>query len=168
MGGPAPLAGPAGGFGAPLGGGGAPAAPFGGFGGGFGSPSPYGGGAPGFGAAPMGGPAPFGGAAAPGGFPQPGAGGFAQPPTGYGAAPPVQAPMVAAQALSLEQIACIQAEIDVDPSRAPAVFASNGISAGDYERQFGQLTATLAVDEHKAQRFEQLRTYYRAVVGPRR
>lgn len=77
-------------------------------------------------------------------------------------------PAVASQSLSLEQIACIQAELDVDAGRAAAVFASNGISSADYERQFLQLKATLGVDEHKAQRFEQLRTYYRALVGPRR
>jgi len=77
-------------------------------------------------------------------------------------------PAIAAQTLSLEQIACIQAEIDVDPSRAAAVFSANGITGADYERQFGQLKTVLSADEHKAQRFEQLRTYYRAVVGPRR
>lgn len=152
MGGPAPLGGPAGGFGAP-----------------FGSPMPHAPAAGGFGAAPFGGQpggfagaTPFGGAPG-GGFPQPGGA-----PAGFGAGGMPQAPAVAAQSLSLEQIACIQAEIDLDPSRAAAVFSANGIASGDYERQFGQLQTVLATDEHKAQRFEQLRTYYRALVGPRR
>lgn len=75
--------------------------------------------------------------------------------------------MPAAARLSLEQIASIQAELDVDPARSQAVFASNGIDAREYENQMRELEARLRANAHEAERFEQLRGYYRAILGPR-
>ncbi|HSC89712.1 MAG TPA: hypothetical protein VLC09_20660 [Polyangiaceae bacterium] len=120
--------------------------------GGFGSPP----GAGGFGASPgsggFGGPA--GGASPYAAAPVPSAAGFAG------------APRTGAQ-LSLEQLACVQAELDIDPSRAARVYAQNGIDAADHARQMQALTSTFAADPSASQRFDQLREYYRAILGPR-
>lgn len=69
--------------------------------------------------------------------------------------------------LSLEQLACIQAELEMDPSKAARIFANNGIDAAGHQRQMAELEASFQQDESRAQRFAQLRDYYRAVLGPR-
>lgn len=69
--------------------------------------------------------------------------------------------------LSLEQLACIQAELDLDPARGPRVFAANGVDAAELARQMGELMGSFAGDSGNAARFEQLREYYRAILGPR-
>ncbi len=82
---------------------------------------------------------------------------FAQPP----------GPSAMAAPLSLEQIACMAAELDIDAGRAPQVFAANGVDAATYERQRAQLEIDMAADDAKLRRFEQLRDYYRAILGSR-
>ena len=69
--------------------------------------------------------------------------------------------------MSLEQLACIQAELDLDPARGPRVFAANGVDQGELTRQMSELIGSFSADAGKAARFEQLREYYRAILGPR-
>jgi hypothetical protein len=69
--------------------------------------------------------------------------------------------------LSLEQHACIQAELDADPGRLDAVLATNGITRDAYEQQSAKLKLELSTNESQASRFQQLRDHYRAILGPR-
>jgi hypothetical protein len=67
--------------------------------------------------------------------------------------------------LSLEQLACIQAELDIDEGRKQGVLTSNGVDEASYWAQCSQLQSELAADPVKAARFNQLREYYRAILG---
>lgn len=118
-------------------------------------------------AAPIAPPSP--GAGAPGMSPP----GMVVPGAPLGASPPLggvaaQGPIASvAVQLSLEQIACIVAELDIDAARAPQVLRSNGIDGATFERQRAQLELDMAADEAALRRFEQLRQYYRAILGSR-
>jgi len=125
------------------------------------------------------GPMMPGGMPAPGmspmGVPASGMSPMGMPPMGMPAsgaqprAPLAPSPAASAMAapLSLVQLACMVAELDIDAGRAPQVFGANGVDAATYERQRAQLEIEMAGDDAKLRRFEQLRDYYRAILGSR-
>jgi hypothetical protein len=59
----------------------------------------------------------------------------------------------------------MQADLDVNPARLGEVLAANGVDEPSYRSQAGRLASEMAGDAAKAQRFEQLREYYRAILG---
>src|SRR5690606_8369114 len=65
--------------------------------------------------------------------------------------------------LSLEQLACIQAELDVDPERLWELLQANSVSEPSYHTQSAELHSEMLSNPEKARRFEQLREYYRAI-----
>ncbi len=87
--------------------------------------------------------------------------------TPHGSPPPQPSPTAFAAELSLEQIACMVAEMDLDPSREAAVLSSNGVDAATFQTQKHKLELQMAGDESQLQRFEQLRGYYRAILSSR-
>ncbi len=74
--------------------------------------------------------------------------------------------MTASMKLSLEQLACIQAELDRDPSRLADVLQSNSVDEQAYIAQRKNLENEMTSDVDLSTRFAQFREYYRAVLGP--
>lgn len=95
------------------------------------------------------------------------------PPTGawnvpQTAAPAPQAPAaMAPPPLSFEQLACLTAEVELNPSKAAGAIAGYGIDQQSYQTQLQALRVRCEADAELQQRYDRLIQYYRSVVKPR-
>lgn len=80
-----------------------------------------------------------------------------------------QQPLATATALplSFEQLTCLTAEIDANPSRSATALAGYGIDQHAYQTQLAALRVRCEADPELQQRYDRLLQYYRAVVAQR-
>jgi hypothetical protein len=79
---------------------------------------------------------------------------------------PASAPAAAAL-LSLEQHACLRAELELQPERAGQIYQAYALDEPRYRAQVEQLRQRFATDPSLEPRFQQLCQYYRAIMAPR-
>jgi hypothetical protein len=80
---------------------------------------------------------------------------------------PQGAPAPAAPTLSLEQHACLSAELELQPERAAQIYQAYSLDAASYQAEVLRMNERLSADPSLVERFRQLCQYYRAIMAPR-